>query len=112
MMSIRQDREPVPLREAIAELLELSGERDRYLARILAAWREGYAAGELAHADDYERGIHDGIVGYKKATRDIMEMARLQIRRYGPHSRQFTDPRSDDFPGELLRGYPRQDGAA
>lgn len=75
-----------------------SDRRDRELAARLNAWREGYAAGEAAHADDYDRGVHDGIIGFKKATQDLVTMARLQMARYGPHSRQVTDPRPGDFP--------------
>jgi hypothetical protein len=82
----------------VASLLELSDERDLYERRILAAWRDGYRAGEAAHEYDYDRGIHDGITGYKRATKEIMEAARLQLRRYGPDSRQFTDPSPLDIP--------------
>jgi hypothetical protein len=88
----------------IAALLELSDERDRYEQRILAAWRDGYRCGELAHACDYDRGVDHGIRGYKRATREIMEAARLQIRRYGPDSRQFTDPSPLDIPWLFRRG--------
>lgn len=89
--------EPIP--EAVREWwLTESARRDRELAGRLNAWREGYAAGERAHEDDYQRGVHDGIIGYKKATRDLVTMARLQVARYGPGSRPVTDPSLDDFP--------------
>jgi hypothetical protein len=89
--------EPIP--DTVREWwLAESDRRDRELAGRLNAWREGYAAGDAAREDDYERGVHDGIIGYKKATKDLVEMARLQVARYGPGSRQVTDPSLDDFP--------------
>jgi hypothetical protein len=87
-----------PTAEAVAELLALSDERDRYECRILAAWRDGFRCGELAHEFDYDLGVDHGIQGYKRATKEIMETARRQIQRYGPASRQFTDPSPLDVP--------------
>jgi hypothetical protein len=108
---VPQDGEPVSLRQALHDWwMAESDRRDRELSDRLNAWREGYAAGALAHADDYERGVHDGIIGFKKALMDTVEMARLQIRRYGPESRQFTDPQWGDFPG-MFRGRGSGDAA-
>ncbi|HEY5360301.1 MAG TPA: hypothetical protein VIJ82_21885 [Streptosporangiaceae bacterium] len=46
--------EPVPLRKALVDYwLAVSDERDRYLKRILAAWREGWLSG---HAAGYAAG--------------------------------------------------------
>jgi hypothetical protein len=94
----------------LAELLDRSDERDLYLRRIEAAWRDGFAAGELAHAGDYAQGVCDGIMRCKRRDRLMVEMIRLQVGRYGPDSRQVTDPQRSDFPGVFRdRG---QDGAA
>jgi hypothetical protein len=110
-MSVRQATGPVPPPKVVAELIERSDERDLYLQRILAAWREGYHAAELAYADDYQRGLYDGAMARKRAEHDLVDMVRLQVARYGPDARPVTDPRPEDFPG-MLRDYPRQDGAA
>jgi hypothetical protein len=53
MTSVRQPPGLVPLREAVAELLDLSDERDRWLRRKLAAERRGYDRG---HRDGFRAG--------------------------------------------------------
>jgi hypothetical protein len=86
--------------EALRRLLERSDERDAFLRRILAAWRGGFRAGELAHASDYERGFHDGAMALKRAEHDLVEMARLDIARWGPRGREhFGDPRPGGYRG-------------
>jgi hypothetical protein len=83
-----------------AACLALSAERDLCLRRILAAWRAGYRAGELARADDYGRGLHDGALARKRAEHGLVELVRLELARWGPGGREhFADPRPDDFPG-------------
>ena len=80
-----------------------SDRRDRELAARLQAWREGYAAGELAHEDDWEHGFNDGRMANKRAEHYTVDLLRLQVARYGPDSRPVTDPRPEDFP-MLLTG--------
>jgi hypothetical protein len=61
MTSVRQPPGLVPLREAVAELLDLSDERGRWLRRELAAERRGY-----------DRGHRDGFCGgYERAAADL-----------------------------------------
>lgn len=80
--------------------LALSDERDLHLRRILAAWREGYRVGGLAHADDYARGLVDGALARKRAEHDLVELARLDIARWGPDGRErFADPRPGEYTG-------------
>ena len=87
----------------LTELLARSEERDRYERRILAAWREGYGAGELAHADDYERGFTDGCRALKRAQHDASDVTRLDVLRWGPLGREhFADPRPGDYQGGPL----------
>jgi len=88
---------------SVAEVLDRSAERDRYEQRILGAWREGFAAGELAHADDYAAGFHDGALARKHAQHDLVEMARLDAARWGPLGREhFGDQQPGDYQGGAL----------
>lgn len=88
----------------IAALLELSDERDRWHARVLDAYREGYRATELARADAYTAGYVDGILGRKHLEHDAVEAARIELARWGPGGREhFGDPRPGDFPGRGAR---------
>jgi len=110
MSSIRQDAEPVPLAEALRELvLDHVDERGRDHERIRRAWREGWLTGH---------GIGYG-AGYEQASRDMernwSEMARptarqlvrghgLQDRRWRlrgeTRTRQtFGQPHPDDYRG-------------
>jgi hypothetical protein len=99
-VSLRAQPTRRPGNAALDAVLELSAERDRCLRRILAAWREGYRAGELAHADDYARGLFDGAMARKRAEHDLVELARLDIARWGPGGREhFADSRPGDYQG-------------
>jgi len=99
-MSLDQSADPVPLRQAVADLLEVSDLLDASLRLRLAAFREGYQAAELAHADDYRRGLIDGALARKRAQHDLVELARLDALRWGPGGREhFGDPRPGDFQG-------------
>lgn len=84
----------------IAAFLELSDERDQWERYVLAMWRDGWHAAELAHAGDYHHGYIDGILGRKHAEHDAVEALRLELRRWGPGGREhFGDPRPGDFTG-------------
>jgi hypothetical protein len=102
--------EPVPLAEAVAELVDQSNLLDLSLKLRLAAWREGFAFG-------YERGVDDGRRqaeaeqerAWYAAVHPIaiggVPFAVLELRRWGPGGRpRAGDPRPGDYPG--------QDGAA
>ena len=83
-----------------AVLLALSDERDAHLAARLAAWREGFAAGQAAHAGDYPAGYVDGALARKHAQHDAVEYARVLAARWGPGGRDhFAGPRPGDYPG-------------
>ena len=83
-----------------APLLELSDERDQWERLCATAYRDGYQAAETAHQDDYERGLVAGALARKRAQHDLVEMARLDVARWGPAGREhFADPRAGDFTG-------------
>src|SRR5205823_4471044 len=98
-------REPVPLGEAVAELVERSNLLDLSLKLRLAAWRDGFAHG-------YERGVDDGRRqaeaegerAWYQATHPIaiggIPHGELERRRWGPGGRaRAGDPRPGDYPG-------------
>lgn len=81
-------------------LLALSDERDLWQRRITQAYREGFAAAERAHANDYRNGHHDGILGRKRFEHEWVEEARLELARWGPGGPEhFGDPRPGDYRG-------------
>jgi len=92
-----------PTREQVTSLLARSDAMDVQLRLRLRAWREGYAAAERAHDDDYERGVHDGALARKRAEHDLLRMAQMDAERWGPLGREhFADPRPGDFQGDTL----------
>ena len=83
----------------MAALLALSDERDTWLRRVLAAWRDGYAAATADRADDYSRGYANGVLARKHAQHDLAEAARVYAARWGSGGRgHFADPRPGDYP--------------
>jgi hypothetical protein len=81
-------------------VLNLSDERDQWRRLAWQLWADGYAAAELARADDYARGLADGAYCRKRAQQDLVEAARLDLLRWGDAGREhFGDPRPGDFPG-------------
>ena len=100
MTTVHAPADTRPDQADIAALLELSDERDAHLQLRHQAFREGWRAAELAHADDYQRGLVDGALVRKRAQHEIVELARLDALRWGPDGREhFADPRPGDFPG-------------
>jgi hypothetical protein len=103
--SPRPAEPPVPLSAALAELLELSNERDVWMERLgdeyRLGWKLGYAAGvdagrrlEAAERDEAWNCIARPIV------RGGPSHAELERRRWGPGGREhFGDPRPGDYPG-------------
>lgn len=96
----------------VAAVLERSDERAVYDRRLLNNWRSGYAAAELAHADDYERGYYDGVMSLKLAQHDAHRLTEIEAGRWSlrgePRTRQsFGKPHRDDFPGDPHRPAPR-----
>jgi hypothetical protein len=88
----------------VAGLLELSDERDAWLRRVYAAWRDGYQTG---HAAGYDRGFERGArlleaewPAVVAGLADGLPFAELERRRWGPGGREhFADPRPGDYPG-------------
>jgi hypothetical protein len=68
--------------EEIAAFLALSDERDAYERRITAAWHEGFAAGELAHAGDRGAGFAAGVAALKRQIRGEVEDFQVEMRRW------------------------------
>jgi hypothetical protein len=76
----------------------------------MQAWRDGYAAGERAHADDYERGFAEGVASVKRVQHELVRALEarqvLWIVRGQRRTRQtFADPHPGDFVGR--GGGPR-----
>jgi hypothetical protein len=88
----------------MAAILGRSDERTHYERRLLNNWRAGYEAAELAHADDYDRGYADGILGRKHAEHLVVDAARLFARRWELRGEAriretFGRPHPADFAG-------------
>ena len=92
-MSIRQATEPVPLRQALAELLELSAERDGWVRLALdwarSAYRRGYRDG---HDAGYRTGYDQAVREWKITAAGMTHLggppfAELDRRRYPPDGR-------------------------
>jgi hypothetical protein len=97
-------RDPVPLAEAVAELVDVSDLLDVHLRLRLAAFAEGYAAAELEHADDFERGFASGCMSVKRAQHDAHGLVEHDARRWSlrgePRTRQtFACVHPDDYRG-------------
>lgn len=88
-----------------ADVLALSDERDRYLARITAAEAAGFQRGlELGREEGYlyalnEEAIERGIIG-APFRRDRVSFREIERRRWGRKGRaHFGDPRPGDYVG-------------
>ena len=99
---------------AVAALIALSDERDLWHLRVLAAWRDGYAAGHESMADQVNTAYIDGLLAYKRIQHDYVRAltggtnrvdlwADQQARTWGPGGREhFADPRPGDYPGRAV----------
>jgi hypothetical protein len=99
----RTHRQPVTYPQSVVRrVLGRSDERDRYIARILAAERAGYQRGL---ADGREQGARAALYG---APLDVDPpkpwptaiSPEVDRRRYPPHGRKrFGEARPGDYPG-------------
>ena len=74
----------MPLCEVVADLLELSDLLDGQLRMRLQAFREGWRAAELAHADDYHRG-------YVAAIADVKRFQQMTVKQLAPGGAAWLD---------------------
>lgn len=109
-MSIRQHAEPpVDLATALAELLELSDERDRWQSRLgdeyRIGWKLGYAAaidqGRRLEAAERDRAWNRAAQSIARGGRTHAELERRRWALRGdPRTREtFGQPHPDDYPG-------------
>lgn len=103
-------RDPVPLAEALAELIAalLAADSDPLPMRKMY-WRMGYAAAELAHADDYEAGYHDGVMAFKAAQHDAHRLVQLEGKRWELRGEKRS---RDTFARPHAADHRGRDGAA
>ena len=85
-------------------LLEVSDLLDDQLRERLQAFREGWRAAELAHADDYDLGYVAGLLRRKHLEHNAVDVAKVYARRWElrgePRTRRtFGQPHPDDFAG-------------
>jgi hypothetical protein len=98
--------EPASLRQAVGELLDISDERDVYLARLQAVWGEGWLAGhEVGDEGGYAEAQRDMARRWHEvanpAARGGPSHDELERRRWGPAGREhFGDKRPGDYPGK------------
>lgn len=86
----------------VADLLELSDERDRWLRRVLEAEKCGFARGVASMAAEYDRGFADGCQSLKAAQHDAHRLAELDARRWSLRRdrrgrESFGQPHHDDY---------------
>jgi hypothetical protein len=101
---------PIALTRAVAELLELSGERDRWMDRLGVEYRLGWKLGYAAGVDEGRRlEAAERDRAWSRAAGVIIRgetYDELELRRWGPGGRaHFGDTRPGDYQG-------RQAGAA
>ena len=82
------------------QLMILSDERDQWERLIEQAFRMGYAVGLGARNEAYDSGTVDGTTYRKRAEHAVIELAALEMLRWGPAGRaRFGAPRPGDFTG-------------
>lgn len=104
--------EPLPLAEALAELLELSGERDQWMDRLGAEYRLGfrlgYAAGieagrcleaaDAAQRDDARNWPGRPVIRFRDSLADL-EAVRWSVRGEPRTRETYGNPHPDDYRG-------------
>jgi hypothetical protein len=109
MSSVRQAAESAPLRQAVAELVTLSDERDVWLRRVIDADASGYARG-LAEGVALGRAIEaaESAAAWQRIARPIarssgshadLERRRWRLRGEDRTRATFGKPHPDDFKG-------------
>ncbi len=104
--SVPCQREPASLAAALAELLELSDERDQWQQRLGVEYRLGYAIGHALGVDEGRRlEADERDEAWNRAAQDIarggVTHSELELRRWGPGGREhFGDPRPGDYRGQ------------
>ena len=98
-------REPASLAVALAELLELSDERDQWQQRLGDEFRAGFAIGHALGVDEGRRlEADERDRAWSRAAGVIIRgetYDELERRRWGPGGREhFGDPRPGDYPGQ------------
>jgi hypothetical protein len=95
--------DPVSLARAVAELLALSAERDKWQDRLGDEYRLGWKLGyEAGRREGYEAGARLLEAEWPAIVRPLSgpSLAELERRRWGPGGRaHFGDPRPGDFKG-------------
>jgi hypothetical protein len=106
-MSIRQATEPVPLREAVAELLGRSDELDRAYQIGLAWWRWGYRLGLVVGIDRGRRQAEaEQAASWREVAAPIarssgeVQQRRWTIRGEARTRETFGKPADGDYPGK------------
>jgi flagellar biosynthesis/type III secretory pathway protein FliH len=97
-------REPVPFREAVAELLSWSDALDRSLRLRLAAYRQGHEDGrQLGYDEGYTAAVAESERAWYALAHPVatgIGHDELERRRWGPGGRsRFGDPQAGDYPG-------------
>lgn len=95
--------------QQMAALAELSDERDRWLERLLRAWREGWRAGYGAGFREGREDAHREMAAAWHAVADPaasggsgfaeVEKQRWELRGEPRNRQTFGRPHPDDFPG-------------
>jgi hypothetical protein len=82
--------------DGLAALLALSDERDLWLRRVLAAWRDGHRDG---YRRGYDRGYLDGIKARKHAEHLLVDVIGAHLARWDGLRADFGKPRPGDYTG-------------
>ena len=92
------DEIPAAVRQAV---LDRSDERDTYLRRIVASWREGY---ERGYTQGWKDGSEDGFPPPRYRVEWSETYEEMEERRYGPLPEEgFTEPAEEEHPGQARR---------
>lgn len=73
---------------APSAIMAISRERDIWISRVLAAWRDGYRIATLDGDDRYQEGFYDGAMYRKKIEHEIVGDLRVELSRWGIGGRE------------------------